>query len=266
MIKIITGWSNHGGSTTAFVNLCNLFNENGIDCTLYGGQEWHLDKCRSGTLQDIEPIEEGDIIISHFCHAGRHPLVKKHILSLHEKDLFPLKNLDLSQYDCVQFLNEQQRDWHLDDISDTVENVIIPNVYDDLVKNKKPHTSRGVAGIVGSVDKNKNTHDSIERALSDGYKKVVLFGKVTEFDYFKEKVEPLLNENVVLAGYIEDKQKMYDMVEAVYLSSSSECAPLVKGECKLTGTKFRGNNNTRGSADPAPKEAILAMWKRCLEL
>ena len=59
---------------------------------------------------------------------------------------------------------------------------------------------------------------------------------------------------------------MYDMVGTVYLSSDSECAPLVKGECKLTGTKFRGNENTRGAADPAPKEAILAMWKKCLEL
>mgnify|MGYP003117212435 CR=1 FL=1 len=266
MIKIITGWSNQGGSTTAFVNLCNLFNENGIDCTLYGGQDWHLDKCRSGKLEDIEPIEDGDIIISHFCHAARHPSVKKHILSLHEKDLFPLKNLDLSQYDCVQFLNEQQRDWHLKDTEGDVDHVIIPNVYDPLKKNKKPHTSRNVAGIIGSVDKNKNTHISIEKAIKEGNKKVMLFGKVTDFDYFKSSVEPLLNENVVLAGYIEDKQKMYDMVDTVYLSSDSECAPLVKGECKLTGTKFRGNENTRGAADPAPKEAILAKWKRCLEL
>ena len=94
----------------------------------------------------------------------------------------------------------------------------------------------------------------------------MLFGKLTDFDYFKESVEPLLNESVVLSGYIEDKQKMYDMVGTVYLSSDSECAPLVKGECKLTGTKFRGNENTRGASDPAPKEAILAMWKKCLEL
>ena len=266
MIKIVTGWSNQGGSTTAHVNLCNLFNENGIDCTLYGGQEWHLDKCRSGTLEDIGEIDEGDIIISHFCHAAKHPNMKKHILSMHEKDLFPLNKLDLSQYDCVHFLNEQQRDWHLNDVDQDVNHVIIPNVYDNLVKNKKPHTSRGVAGVVGSVDKNKNTHKSIEKALKEGYKKVMLFGKVTEFEYFKDSVEPLLNENVVLAGYLEDKQKMYDMVEVVFLSSNSECAPLVKGECKLTGTKFRGNENTRGSADPAPKDAILAMWKRCLEL
>ena len=240
MIKIITGWSNQGGSTTAHINLCNLFNENGIDCTLYGGQPWHLDKCRSGTLEDIGEIDE--------------------------KDLFPVNKLDLSQYDCVQFLNEQQRDWHLKDMTEEVTHVIIPNVYDTLQKSKKTHSTREVAGVIGSIDKNKNTHISIEKALSDGFKKVLLFGKLTDFEYFKESVEPLLNENVVLAGYIEDKQKMYDMVGTVYLSSDSECAPLVKGECKLTGTKFRGNENTRGAADPAPKEAILAMWKKCLEL
>ena len=266
MIKIITGWSDQGGSTTAHVNLCNLFNENGIDCTLYGGQTWHLDKCRSGTLEEIGEIEEGDIVISHFCHAAKHPNMKKHILSMHEKDLFPVNKLDLSQYDCVQFLNDQQRDWHLKDMTDEVDHVIIPNVYDTLHKSKKTHTTREVAGVIGSIDKNKNTHISIEKALADGFKKVLLLGKLTDFDYFKKSVEPLLNENVVLAGYIEDKQKMYDMVGTVYLSSDSECAPLVKGECKLTGTKFRGNENTRGAADPAPKEAILAMWKKCLEL
>jgi hypothetical protein len=50
MIKIITAHSTYGGSTTAFINLTNLFNNNGIECKLYGPHDWHLNKCNSENL------------------------------------------------------------------------------------------------------------------------------------------------------------------------------------------------------------------------
>jgi hypothetical protein len=71
MIKILTGWSNTGGSTTAFINLTNLFNKNGIDCTMYGPHDYHLNKCKSGRLNDIR-LEENDNLIIHFSiHIGQ---------------------------------------------------------------------------------------------------------------------------------------------------------------------------------------------------
>ena len=54
MVKIISGYSEKGGSTTAFINLTNIFNENGIDCVFYGPHQWHLDKCKSGTFNDLK--------------------------------------------------------------------------------------------------------------------------------------------------------------------------------------------------------------------
>ena len=45
MIKILTGYSEKGGSTTALINLTNKFNEANIDCTLYGPHNWHLNQC-----------------------------------------------------------------------------------------------------------------------------------------------------------------------------------------------------------------------------
>ena len=39
MIKIITGWSNRGGSTFAFINLTNKLNEYGYETILYGPHE-----------------------------------------------------------------------------------------------------------------------------------------------------------------------------------------------------------------------------------
>ena len=52
MIKIITGWSNRGGSTFAFINLTNKLNEYGYETILYGPHEWHLDKCKSDLLKN----------------------------------------------------------------------------------------------------------------------------------------------------------------------------------------------------------------------
>lgn len=52
MVKILSGWSNKGGSTFAFINLTNELNKNGIDTTFYGPHNWHLDKCKSGLLDN----------------------------------------------------------------------------------------------------------------------------------------------------------------------------------------------------------------------
>ena len=64
-IKIVSAWSNPGGSTVHFIDLCNLLNDNGFDCTFYGYHTWHLDKCKSGTFNNVY-LEEDDILISHF--------------------------------------------------------------------------------------------------------------------------------------------------------------------------------------------------------
>ena len=67
-VRIVSGWSNPGGSTVAFINLCNLFNNNGIDCTFYGPHDWHLDKCQSSSLNKENPLldTDGASFIFHF--------------------------------------------------------------------------------------------------------------------------------------------------------------------------------------------------------
>jgi hypothetical protein len=53
-IKILTGFSDKGGSTNAFVNLTNEFNKLGYDCTLYGPHSWHLVKCQSKLSNELD--------------------------------------------------------------------------------------------------------------------------------------------------------------------------------------------------------------------
>ena len=69
-IKLISGWSNPGGSTIAHINLVNLLNENGFNCTYYGPHEWHLGKCKSGHIYDAEPIDPEDILIMHYFKSN----------------------------------------------------------------------------------------------------------------------------------------------------------------------------------------------------
>jgi len=123
-----------------------------------------------------------------------------------------------------------------------------------------------VAGVIGSFDFNKQTHISIQRALDDGCEKVLLFGNVSENEYFSTYVKPLLSEKVILVGFLEDKQKMYDMVGRVYLSSLSEVASLVRDECFITNTKFFGNAATEHNGEILTNEEIMKLWVNTLEL
>jgi len=259
-VSIVSGWSNPGGSTTSFINLCNLFNERGIDCTFYGPHMWHLDQCKSGLLNEGDFNEES-VLIVHFMNLDRNLKVKRVILSCHEKDIFPLKNIPHDHFDKIQFITKEQKEWHgIDHPS-----VIIPNVYDNLT-SKWPKEETKAAGVIGTVDPNKNTHVSIQRALDDGYKEVHLYGQIVDNDYFDGQIKPLLSESVIFHGHERDKQKMYDSIDAAYLSSNSEVAPLVKGECALTSTKFMGNENTQGGEDTiVGNDKIFDMWMECLE-
>lgn len=262
MIKIISGWSNKGGSTFAFINLTNEFNKHGIDTTFYGPHDWHLDKCNSDKLNNLK-LESDDILIVHFLNFKSRPNVKKVILSCHEKNLFEVGKIR-PFWDEVVFLNKKHKKYHKDYRG---KFTIIPNLKEMINQSEKLNESIGVAGVVGSIDENKQTHLSIERALSDGYQKVIVFGNVSDQKYYQSKVKPLIdNYKVIEYGFIADKEKMYSMVESVYLSSKSEVASLVKDECNTTNTKFMGNEDTEHDGLNLKNEEIIEKWKTLLSL
>ena len=205
MVKIVSGWSNRGGSTFAFINLTNALNKAGYDTTFYGPHEWHLDKCKSGRMNEIN-MGKNDTMIFHFIPLNSRPDVKKVLLSCHEKNVFEVGSIP-QYWDEVVFLNKKQREYHH---RYKGRYNIIPNLKEVLLNNPKSPETKGVAGIIGSIDENKQTHVSIHKALRDGFKKVILFGNVTDPNYYNNFVKPLINENVVEKGFISDKQKIYD--------------------------------------------------------
>ncbi len=260
MVKIVSGWSDKGGSTTAFINLTNFLNENGIECIFYGPHNWHLDKCKSGLINDLI-YNQDDIVIAHFLDLKVRPNVKKVILSCHEKWWFPVGKI--TQYwDTVVFLHQQHREYHKEYKNDYV---IIPNLKEDLKLSDKTNV-KNVAGIIGSIEDRKQTHVSIQRALKDKCKKIYLFGHISDENYFNNYVKPLCLPHVIQYGHTTNKQEMYDMIDRVYHSSKGEVACLVKDECYLTGTEFYGNEETENEVSKLNNNEILNLWKNLLNL
>ena len=170
MVKIVSGFSEKGGSTSAFIDLTNEFNNRGVDTTFYGPHTWHLDKCKSGILNNGFIVDKDDTLICHFLKLPSRPAAKKVILHCHEKWWFKVG--EVKQYwDSVVFLHEQHREYHsgYQGLYD-----IIPNFKPALKVIDKPELEL-VAGIIGSIEDRKQTHISIERALAAGCQKVKIF-------------------------------------------------------------------------------------------
>ena len=260
-VKIISGYSEKGGSTTAFINLTNYFNENGISCTFYGPHEWHLDKCKSDLISNLK-LEKTDIVISHFLNLQSRPDVKKIILSCHENWWYEVA--DVKQYwDEVVFLHDKHREYHKRYLGDYS---IIPNLKEDLISIEKPELDK-VAGIIGTIEDRKQTHISIQRAIKDGCDKILLYGHIGDENYYQNNVKPLMsNPNIILMGHSTNKQNMYNSIGRVYHSSKGEVACLVKDECYLTNTKFFGNKETENEVSTLSNLEILNKWIKLLEI
>lgn len=261
MIKIISGWSEKGGSTSAFIDLTNEFNKRGVDTTFYGPHHWHLDKCQSGLLDDKLIINKDDILICHFLKLPSRPNAKKVILHCHEKWWYQVA--DVKQYwDTVIFLHDAHREYHG---RYNGQFDIIPNLKPDL----KPSNKEGiemVAGIIGAIEDRKQTHTSIQRALSDGCTKIKIFGHINDQIYFDKYVKPLLTDDIEIVGFSTNKQSIYDSIGRVYHSSKGEVACLVKDECWLTKTEFFGNEETNNIVSPLTNDEIFEKWKTILEI
>lgn len=253
-VKLVSSWTRPGGGTVAHISLTNLLNKNGIDCTFYGPHEWHLDKCKAENILNVQLSPE-DILISHFIQVPEGVQVKKHILYCHEKDIFPLKQISLAQYDLVVFVSNSQKKWQ----GVNHPSVIIP----PLVKKVNwTNPGNGVAGIIGSIDRNKQIHLSINRALKDGFTTIKLFGEITDRIYFSQQVEPLLSScDIRLKGHENDPEAMYGQISVVYHSSLSETYGLVEAECRLSGIPFNGPSNNQ---EILSEKEILERWKRLL--
>tara|TARA_R100001377_G_scaffold77400_1_gene54652 strand:- start:193 stop:987 length:795 start_codon:yes stop_codon:yes gene_type:complete len=261
-VKIVSSWSNPGGGTIANISLTNLLNDNGYDCTFYGGHDWHLNKCKGAKFEQFSCTSD-DVVITHFIRFKEKPSCKKHILSCHEKNMWPINKmqeegkLSLAHYDAIHFVSNLQKEWQAVDHPNVH---VIPPLVDKI--GWTPPKEK-VAGIVGSVDWNKQIHKSINRALHRGYSKILIFGDVTDLPYFNEYISRYVNSGqVILAGHQDDREALYGQISEVFHSSLSETYGLVEAECRLSGIPFNGASNGQ---EILSKEEILEKWESILK-
>jgi len=254
IIKIASGWSEKGGSTSAFIDLTNELNKRGHEVTFYGPHTWHLDKCKGDLLGNIS-IGKDDVLICHFLQLPSRPNARKVILHCHEKWWFKVG--EVKQYwDTVVFLHDAHREYHNDYLNDFT---IIPNLKPDL-KSKDKQELDLVAGVIGSIEDRKQTHLAIQKAMSDGCEKIKIFGHISDQGYYDRYVQPLLNNKIEVIGFTNNKQEMYDSIGRVYHASKGEVACLVKDECYLTNTKFFGNEETNNEVSKLTNDEIITLW------
>lgn len=297
MIKIISGCSYPAGDILALVNLCNEFNSRGVACVFYGPDNWHVDKCKSGTLEEFSP-EIDDIIIVNdvplwspggLAHVN--PLVKRNrrkqfLATLQEisKKYLPAKSSSnykllltcqgggahpsiffrLSRFHKIHFTapsgNALKRLFRM-----AYPTFIAPNFSNAL--NKSVHKPVKTGGVIGSIKKSNNTAAAIEHAFQDGMEKIIIYGSIKDPQYYYDKIVPLTMKyhgKIKYAGFMDDRQKMYDAVSDVY-SAANKPWSVVSHECAMTNTRFHapGWSDTEGRIS---NDQIFEIWKKELSL
>jgi len=295
MIKIVSGSSFPAGSTLALVRLCNQFNDRGHACVFYGPDRWHLDQCRSAGTADFQP-RQGDIVIAHDLplfswtdlyriheqvekrrkEAGRlslkemilkrisvsrKPAGVKLILSCQGNAFFPISRLNPALFDKVHYVHASQRDEH----SVRHNHFVCPNFLDPLAASeRKPDR---IAGVIGSIRKENRTDRSIEEALQDGMSTIILYGYLFDPVYYCSAIEPLTRKypgRVKFAGFVDNRQNVYDSISDVYCAVSRPWS-LVKKECLMTGTRFHGPD-ADGEDESMTNDQLSAVWEKELGL
>ena len=258
-IKFLTGWSKEGGSTLHHIWLVTKLNEMGHDASLWGPHDYHTQFVPGGRLQNCE-IFNNDTVVAHYVNiasvANLRPL--RLVVSCHESPaLNGLANQDLTGADAVHFVSAGQKSAHNLSIDSTV---IPPNVA-DVVWNGGP--GKEIAGVIGSVDYNKQPHVAAQQALEDGFRKVLLYGRVNDPNYFTTNVLPLLIDGRVEHRQHAEREEVFNSIDAVYCSSKSETYGMVEAEAKKSNIPFYGASYAPEVMD---SEEILQKWVELLEV
>jgi len=304
MIKIISSHSGEGGSTEAFIQMTNAFNNAGYPCVFYGPHSFHLDKCRGVQLSWLKdtvvpddlgryfrqlssffrgksahvgwPLwrricdlcEPEDVVIFHNIKGipSRLP-VKSVVLSCHEQHVFSVKSEKTEFYDVIHFVSEHQRRFH--SIS-TEKSFVLPNFHAPLYES--PKLTQKVGAVIGAIYPDKCTLDAIDWALNDGCASVFVFGSVVDTMYFDEihaRFRTAIDTGIIqFRGFVLDKQAMYDTFSDLYMCSRYECLPNVVAESMMTGKCIHipEDRNYRTSTYLEDHNTLLRTWIRHLNL
>lgn len=269
-VAIYSGWTKSGGSTEAFIEITNALNEVGVDTTFYGPHKNHLSRCKSGLCYNVNDLGnlKADVLIGHFClFPNRQNLpFRKVILSCHETNVYPLTPMAVSSADLVHLVSQTQLNWHLEynkTRSFYRPYEIIPNIIPKISLPTNLIIPSTYAGVIGSIDRHKLTHISIERALEDKFTPL-LFGEITDQEYFYSYVFPYVDSNKAILFGTTQRNIVYSMFSRVYHSSLRETFNYVKAECESIGMPYFGMERNDPKVTYWSKEDIVKKWVKII--
>ena len=294
MIKIVSGHSYPVGSTVALVNLCNQLNFRGHASVFYSPDNWHTDKCTSGTLADFNP-ENGDIILLHdialwsiaelhalnsvasgtqqnhlfhilgrmisgYLSSASLPGKSKLLLTCRKNEACCNVATRYALFNKIHFVSEALKGFN----KTSCPKFACPDFLADITpSDNKPVKT---AGIIGSISKKKDTKAAIDKALQDGMEMVILYGYLADPIYYYKEIVPLKKAHpgkIKFAGFMDDQQKMYNSVSDVYAFISSS-GSMVRRECAITNTRYHGPETH--ADENMSNDRIFGIWKRELGL
>lgn len=276
----------------SMVNLCKLFNKKGHKCNLYfpGGEFY----ANSKSIFDFKP-EKNDIIISNdIATSSISDLnkIKKYFLKQNQKiksyrkiiNFFkfyldikksPFKKFILSIFDD-KFLIDKRKKTKLSlfdhihvsgnsmlDLNKGNKVFYLPHPIESLKESTKKN--KNIAAILDEIKKSNKIEKSIKSALDDKMKKVIIYSHIQDPVYFYNKITPLMEKypkQVLFAGFVSDRQELYDSVSDVY--SNSDDIFLLESECKATNTKL--HSKKKSSKTLSSNDEIYKIWQQKLGL
>jgi hypothetical protein len=251
-VKIICGNTLPSRNTESFIELTNLFNNNNLKCTLYGPDEWHIDKCNGKNSREFRLQKNDIIIINNIKILSIFDLLKIRDICLNKK---PRKNKKIRHkirniikdffYKFIQVYNipKIKSCKVILSLQESVLSNDIHHIYKKIhICNKK--SSKGISkkqdnryfecpsifpkpkrtskstenyiAIIQDLTLENNIDKIIKTALlNNTSKQIVLYGAITNPIYFYQKIIPIMqtNEIVKYAGFVD--------IEKIYESSST---------------------------------------------
>jgi len=223
-----------------------------------------------GDLSDINTLVEGigeNNLLSTFGGfvkkflPTKAPSDYKLFLTYLSNDALPLSSVRLPLFHKVHFASNVLKN----DSRVSHPSFIAPSFCKDLLMSGQKPEKTG--GIIGSIKRQNNIEEAVEQALLDGMETVIIFGYMKDPVYYYSKIVPLINKHpgqIKYAGFMDDRQKMYDAVSDVY-SSVSKPWSAVRHECTMTYTRFHAPESPN-EGDRMANDQIFGIWKDELAL
>jgi hypothetical protein len=166
------------------------------------------------------------------------------------------KSFDL--YNKIRVKNEESK----------IKNSFFCPYINNYQLKKTAKKSSKIAGVIGDISNENQLEKSIENAISDGMKKVIIYGYMKDPLYFYEKIVPICSkykDKVQFAGAVENLQEIYDNISDVYFSPAKKIVSYIPSQCKIANVKFHGNDNVL-DAKILSEEEIVSIWRKNLNV